>query len=580
MFEYSATPPQLAASTSSTMDQLHLDALQAWHAVSNPPLIYTRPYRTHTVPAPPLAAMPWLAPAPSTRPRMPPTDAHNSESDREAPLKMAASSSLTHMEFGTTSSRNLAADGDTSGTDVAVSTSNHASTPILAPAPRTALSALSNLAQAATASDSTFAGWPHSGLAPAQLYAQLTWQYTGQPALQYATQHRPETTVASAAASMAPAMFAAPASAVAPPASEWTATPQFATNSWAAESHSSVTAMYPALWSWQSPHEPSPAHSDETTQTLRSSTLSHSFPHARHSLEGSTPRVSPMSDGRPELARQVAEHIMLSALNDTTKWSRQSSPQMPAMPENAASIPQSTSSEGQALHGQHNLGVADVASVVQNRTAASDEPGNDNADELAGEPEAGNEDTRETSVLKVRKQRRKNGEPPRDLAQRRYACDLCVGEPKLFARPSALRIHKLTHTKEKPHVCPDCKRAFAIASNLKRHRRLHLPGGTKETALLAADNQPETAAQATDAESRTDQISAASASQAAVVPASINSGRLELPPAMVMAPTTDFLGLRRTQATVAADPLAHLTATSMFPNLAWPTGIVADSFDQ
>jgi hypothetical protein len=32
---------------------------------------------------------------------------------------------------------------------------------------------------------------------------------------------------------------------------------------------------------------------------------------------------------------------------------------------------------------------------------------------------------------------------------------------------------QLTHTKEKPHVCPICTRAFAISSNLKRHQRLH-----------------------------------------------------------------------------------------------------------
>ncbi|GAA5858634.1 hypothetical protein JCM1840_006493 [Sporobolomyces johnsonii] len=74
---------------------------------------------------------------------------------------------------------------------------------------------------------------------------------------------------------------------------------------------------------------------------------------------------------------------------------------------------------------------------------------------------------------KPRKKRRKLGEPPRDLAQRKYACELCVEEPKSFARPSALKIHMLTHTKEKPHVCPDCSRGFAIIANLKRHQKLH-----------------------------------------------------------------------------------------------------------
>ncbi|GAA5987186.1 hypothetical protein JCM11641_006052, partial [Rhodosporidiobolus odoratus] len=74
---------------------------------------------------------------------------------------------------------------------------------------------------------------------------------------------------------------------------------------------------------------------------------------------------------------------------------------------------------------------------------------------------------------KPRRKRRKLGEPPRDLAQRKYACELCVVQPKSFARPSALRIHMLTHTKEKPHVCPICFRSFAIVSNLRRHQKLH-----------------------------------------------------------------------------------------------------------
>ncbi|BGP17731.1 hypothetical protein JCM10213v2_005771 [Rhodosporidiobolus nylandii] len=74
---------------------------------------------------------------------------------------------------------------------------------------------------------------------------------------------------------------------------------------------------------------------------------------------------------------------------------------------------------------------------------------------------------------KPRRKRRKMNEPPRDLAQRKYVCELCTENPKSFARPSALRIHMLTHTKEKPHLCPTCFRSFAIVSNLKRHQRLH-----------------------------------------------------------------------------------------------------------
>ncbi|GAA6040562.1 hypothetical protein JCM8097_005465 [Rhodosporidiobolus ruineniae] len=78
---------------------------------------------------------------------------------------------------------------------------------------------------------------------------------------------------------------------------------------------------------------------------------------------------------------------------------------------------------------------------------------------------------------KPRRKRRKMGEPPRDLAQRKYVCELCVDQPKSFARPSALKIHMLTHTKEKPHVCPVCFRSFAIISNLKRHQKLHKDDG-------------------------------------------------------------------------------------------------------
>ncbi|GAA5927001.1 hypothetical protein JCM1841_001607 [Sporobolomyces salmonicolor] len=90
---------------------------------------------------------------------------------------------------------------------------------------------------------------------------------------------------------------------------------------------------------------------------------------------------------------------------------------------------------------------------------------------------------------KPRKKRRKLGEPPRDLAQRKYVCELCVEEPKSFARPSALKIHMLTHTKEKPHVCAACSRGFAIIANLKRHQKLH-EKEEESGVSLAASGQP------------------------------------------------------------------------------------------
>jgi hypothetical protein len=51
------------------------------------------------------------------------------------------------------------------------------------------------------------------------------------------------------------------------------------------------------------------------------------------------------------------------------------------------------------------------------------------------------EDQLEGGDKKPRRQRRRNGQPPRDLALRKYSCLLCIEEPRAFARPSALKIH-------------------------------------------------------------------------------------------------------------------------------------------
>ena len=61
----------------------------------------------------------------------------------------------------------------------------------------------------------------------------------------------------------------------------------------------------------------------------------------------------------------------------------------------------------------------------------------------AGSEVAGSDGTNGNDEIKMeRKQRRKNGEPPRDLAQRRYACEICPD--RSFARPSALNIHRVS----------------------------------------------------------------------------------------------------------------------------------------
>ncbi|XP_062263622.1 zinc finger and SCAN domain-containing protein 21-like isoform X1 [Platichthys flesus] len=50
------------------------------------------------------------------------------------------------------------------------------------------------------------------------------------------------------------------------------------------------------------------------------------------------------------------------------------------------------------------------------------------------------------------------------------SCHLCG---KSFRNPSALRIHYVVHTGEKPHTCSFCGKGFSQKGNLKSHLRLH-----------------------------------------------------------------------------------------------------------
>lgn len=73
------------------------------------------------------------------------------------------------------------------------------------------------------------------------------------------------------------------------------------------------------------------------------------------------------------------------------------------------------------------------------------------------------------------------------LENNRYKCNQCL---KTFSRPSSLRIHILSHTGEKPHVCPrpGCGRRFSVQSNMRRHLKVHYCNPTPITITGTANN--------------------------------------------------------------------------------------------
>lgn len=60
--------------------------------------------------------------------------------------------------------------------------------------------------------------------------------------------------------------------------------------------------------------------------------------------------------------------------------------------------------------------------------------------------------------------------PPVPAQRVSKSCELCG---KTFANPSALRIHYVVHTGEKPYRCSLCGKGFTQKGNLKCHLRIH-----------------------------------------------------------------------------------------------------------
>ena len=56
------------------------------------------------------------------------------------------------------------------------------------------------------------------------------------------------------------------------------------------------------------------------------------------------------------------------------------------------------------------------------------------------------------------------------VPRKNHKCGICG---KFFQKPSLLRTHMLTHTKERPFKCDICEKTFSQRVNLKTHSRVH-----------------------------------------------------------------------------------------------------------
>lgn len=68
---------------------------------------------------------------------------------------------------------------------------------------------------------------------------------------------------------------------------------------------------------------------------------------------------------------------------------------------------------------------------------------------------------------------RKSHESPE---QRKHVCEVCS---KRFAVAYTLRVHRRTHTNEKPYPCGSCEKRFQYNCLLKNHVERHHKGETE-----------------------------------------------------------------------------------------------------
>jgi hypothetical protein len=83
----------------------------------------------------------------------------------------------------------------------------------------------------------------------------------------------------------------------------------------------------------------------------------------------------------------------------------------------------------------------------------------------------------------------KNEGPREAKNPKKFVCDY-PGCGQRFTRNSNKTTHMLTHTNERPHVCPHCKKDFTRQHDWKRHMELHDPSKKFKCSGQLADGRP------------------------------------------------------------------------------------------